>query len=114
MRLCSRDRTKTRLNLHKLTYNSVTYCYYYLSDKSGLRHQTKHDLRGLEIYLNPLFVYHAGFAGKYVPGKRGQSCFISAHLLKGCICVVKAREVFLGVVHVIEVEGRVDLRDDAP
>jgi len=27
MRLCGQERLKTRLNSHKLTYNSLTYCY---------------------------------------------------------------------------------------
>ena len=39
MRLCGQERTKTRLNSHKLTLNSVTYCYHRLSVNSGLRHQ---------------------------------------------------------------------------
>ena len=41
MRLCSQERTKTRLNSHKLTCKPVTYCYHLLSIKSGLRHHRK-------------------------------------------------------------------------
>ena len=41
MRLCGQERSKTRLNSHKLTCLSVNHCYHLISFKFGLRH---HDI----------------------------------------------------------------------